>query len=148
MKLDNMTMTRRVFLRNLLLLTGGAFAASGCEHQQDQADRPDARAVAEELGKMLEFRNLAMEIGSTFILTDHSMQELPLRVHVDQLLESIGTRLDDLTFESLPQLKEPFSDRVRKDFIDEDIVSVDGWVLSQTEARLCAVLYVRNHMRA
>ncbi len=45
---------------------------------------------------------------------------------------------DGLSFASMASLRASVGARIRRDFADGEVVSVDGWLLSVTEARLCA----------
>jgi hypothetical protein len=40
---------------------------------------------------------------------------------------------------SVPEMSALLNDRIRQDFASEQVVKVDGWILSITEARLCAL---------
>lgn len=40
--------------------------------------------------------------------------------------------------------KNEAADRVKKDFEEDRIVIVSGWVLSVTEARQCAAIHIKN----
>jgi hypothetical protein len=38
------------------------------------------------------------------------------------------------------QLKARVADLIRQDFVNNDVVTVDGWILARTEAQICALL--------
>jgi hypothetical protein len=49
---------------------------------------------------------------------------------------------DDFDISELPPDRPAIAARVRDDFANGRIVTVDGWMLSITEARLCALAYL------
>lgn len=38
-----------------------------------------------------------------------------------------------------PELRRSVTSRIRADFASKDVAQVDGWILSKTEARICAL---------
>ena len=56
--------------------------------------------------------------------------------------ESLARLLD---FENQDDLKQYFEQRVKQDFENNDTVLIDGWLLSITEARQCALLSLQSN---
>jgi hypothetical protein len=44
--------------------------------------------------------------------------------------------------ETVAALREAVAERVRNDFANGRVVTVDGWLLARTEVRLCALAYL------
>ncbi len=55
-------------------------------------------------------------------------------------LVSASLGIDISAAADVPQLQRRITRRVRADFYERRIANVGGWILSQTEARLCALL--------
>ena len=55
-------------------------------------------------------------------------------------LVSASLGMDVSAVVDVPQLQRRITRRVRADFSERRIANVGGWILSQTEARLCALL--------
>lgn len=133
-------MSRRGFLTRagtgLIVLSAGV--TTGC----NVLFAPDARAVAAELAGLLHHRELAFELGRTYIgtrgLFDAQSQESLTRT----LLDSLGIDLDQVTLLPVANLLNALVARVRQDFASDRTVAVDGWLLSEAEARVCAILYL------
>ena len=133
-----MTSRRRFLAQSgagLVVLSG--IAGSGC----DVLFRPGPRAVAAELIGMLDRPGLARRIGRAYIqargATPPSLEAL-----TQELMEALGIRLESLTMLPVDNLANAVSARVRRDFADETVIALDGWLLSQAEARMCGILYL------
>jgi hypothetical protein len=62
------------------------------------------------------------------------LQQHPLEKNVGHLLEGIAV--------SAPRDRElmlALQQRIRQDYVEERVVKLEGWILSVTEARLCAL---------
>ena len=131
--------TRRLFLKrsglaSLAVLPG--FFTSGC----DVLVARDLRAAAEALIDTLDRRDLADEIGKNYLDAygpEHAFESL-----ARGLLESIGVNIEHATLVSAETLKKALSARIRDDFTRESVSIVNGWLLSETESRLCAMAYL------
>ncbi len=51
----------------------------------------------------------------------------------------VAAEIDSQAPKTTQVIRDRISNRVRKDFAEEAVISVDGWVLSLTEARLYAL---------
>ena len=80
--------------------------------------------------------------GSAYTIGLAYLDSLPLRTRdADQLANAIvcAVGCDAGTMRSTEALRKQISIRVRKDFAEGAVVIVAGWVLSETEAQLCAL---------
>ena len=128
-----MTIQRRLFLRmttaiGMLLSGGGTMAASSFF----VASRTP---MARQLVGTLRNHESATAIGHVYL------DAVPAERSIGRLSALIETALERDTGGRVDgdQLLERFADVRRKEFRDEDVANVDGWVLSRTEARLCAL---------
>jgi hypothetical protein len=79
----------------------------------------------------------AAAIGRTYLRQypgEAEAQRLASEITSD--LDCLGCRVPSADEASL---RAAVRERVRRDFAEGVVVSVDGWVLSRTEARLCAI---------
>ncbi len=137
MKQKNMLKSRRTFLITGIAAGSAAVIGVGLNHKY----KPRSRIIAKQLVSYLQVHHLANIIGASLIAQDETLQGM----NIDQLIDLV---LDDAAlsrggiFEFKPAFQlETFHRQVRKDFIDENILLVNGWVLSATEAHMCALLH-------
>lgn len=137
MKQKNMLKSRRTFLITGIAAGSAAVIGVGLNHKY----KPRSRIIAKQLVSYLQVHHLANIIGASLIAQDETLQGM----NIDQLIDLV---LDDAAlsrggiFEFKPAFQlETFHRQVRADFTNENIVLVNGWVLSTTEAHMCALLH-------
>jgi hypothetical protein len=137
MKQKNMLKSRRTFLITGIAAGSAAVIGVGLNHKY----KPRSRIIAKQLVSYLQVHHLANIIGASLIARDETLQGM----NIDQLIDLV---LDDAAlsrggiFEFKPAFQlETFHRQVRADFTNENIVLVNGWVLSTTEAHMCALLH-------
>ena len=91
-----------------------------------------------------------LEVKIAMALSDGRYAGKLGRVYLDEFpADRDLTRLIDLLFPDLARrpapvqataLAESLAKRVRQDFVDGNVVSLEGWLLARTEARICALL--------
>jgi len=81
---------------------------------------------------------LLPHVDSAARLGRRYLQDTPREAHVGRLVALIGVNPADT--ESDAALRERLEARIRQDFIEGATVTVDGWRLAATEARLCALV--------
>ena len=127
-------LSRRAFNASLagtavLPCTGAAsqIAANGFDQQKLWLDI---------LMRVFEFPRNAYAIGNACLRT------LPPKGNsAEQLANAIlvAAEIDSQAAKTTQAIRDRISNRVRKDFAEDAVISVDGWVLSLTEARLYAL---------
>jgi hypothetical protein len=122
-------MDRRKFL--LLGGVGGvAGALLGAPHLTwlQSVWQDEERALHERLVALFHHQTSARAIGRTYL------QQYRPEMNVRDLLEGIvaGPANDRELMFALQQ-------RIRQDFVEERVVKLQGWILSLTEVRLCAL---------
>ncbi len=127
--------SRRGFLKASLLLGGVSLGGGGVYY----ATVLHTRTMAEQLVYFLEYPDLAKAVGRGVLTTDLALQFDSLDLLVDKILQNINISKTQLREITRIDLLESLHQRVRADFTNENIVLVDGWVLSETEALLCAI---------
>jgi hypothetical protein len=123
----SLRLTRRGFLAGLV--AGVVGAALGLRLYWSGARTP---AGAERLASTLPHTDSAVRLGRRYL------EGAPGESDAARLVALIGTMPSD--GESDAALRERLQARIRQDFIDGATVAVDGWLLSLTEARLCALV--------
>ncbi len=98
------------------------------------------RATAANLAQVLSNRISVIRVGAAYLGTapeaaDPSIVIGRMRRHGDALVRALETG-------SPGEVRRLVARDVREDFAQGRIVKVDGWLLSQTEARLCALALV------
>jgi hypothetical protein len=123
-------MERRVFVK-LSAFTALALAvpfAEGCGHKNDTLTLPilfshfaDKKTISEAglaYRKMFEKENSESALGQALSANKPTMDPVALRSAVEK--------------------------QIKQDFVAGNIVTVDGWILSVTEARQCALFSIVN----
>jgi hypothetical protein len=113
-----MTPTRRIFFQ----YAAAGVAALGLPVRSG--------AAADDLGPLFADRRAAAAIGRAY-LQAHADATPSVRAHVTAALQSGDPDLP---------LRTRFRQRVGQDFADGNVVTIDGWMLSRTEAQACAVV--------
>lgn len=122
--------TRRHAFQQLGLLVGGAFLGNAARTAGPAFDASVPGELTDAVADLLQHPQSAAIIGEAYLaLVDHenSAAELSRR-----LLQGIATSKERIDARILLE-------RIRSDFAEGDVVKLDGWLLSRTEARICAL---------
>lgn len=135
-------MNLRINRRQLLRMLAGYVSAVGLASRSDAADRyqsqalmPDAR---EDLIEIFPRRESAVLIGREYL------RLAPQEAHAKRLLDLIGSPGPPWAMPSSgriqPAMAQWLYEKQRGDFTQGRTVLIQGWMLSRTEARLCALI--------
>jgi hypothetical protein len=91
------------------------------------------QSMAAWLRSMIADLQSARRVGQAYLATT------PEEADRDRLLAQLYPRLEPGADRSAAAWRESYMARCRQDFAEGRTVRIDGWVLSQTEARLCAL---------
>jgi hypothetical protein len=94
--------------------------------------------------ELLEHRGSARVVGREY-LRGTSGEASP-RDLVDAIASDLPGGREAASAASRPELQQMLAARVRKDFADELTVNLRGWIVSRTEARLCALAALQGPM--
>lgn len=119
----------RVDRRSVL---AGALAFLGAAVAPDRSSARNARAVAETAARLGAD---AAEVGRRYL--DSNRGEADRERLADLLAETLDPSAGDLARQMMAA--------VQNDFRLGRTVMVDGWVLSRTEARICAIACLAGH---
>ena len=123
---------RRRFLQSLALVVGAAAPWIGALLKSNGTVHPEAR----QLVRFWTHRNSAAFVGQ------HYLELVPSELDVDQLIRLIWSDRDhrtSLLSASSEDMRKILTAQQAADFEQQRVVSIHGWILSQTEARLCAL---------
>ena len=135
MKMENGT-TRRDFLQGSAAFFA-AWLLGACSPKAPDSDT----SATDRYDAFFSFRQAAEEIGHHYI-DDYPAEALEdaLKDMIDRSLGEVGS----LTSADQEQLAELVRLAIRRDFKAGRTVTIDGWMLSVTEARLCALMALRH----
>ena len=128
--------SRRTFIRNVLSATAAAFVGPGCGF----FGPPGIEEIGHYLAGLIRHPQAAADIGSSVLQTDAAIRSMSPEQLTALILRETG--LGDV--DRLDEIGRILKKRVRQDFADETVVTVNGWLLSQTEARLCALVKLQR----
>lgn len=127
MTVKSVTSRRRILKQLGLLVGGGVFPSS---NSASQIEILDNRQLSVAIDRLIAHRGSAAIIGSLYLEINES--ERSIEVLAQNIVESISTSakyMDETTL----------LNQIRVDFERGDIVNLKGWLLSRTEARICAL---------
>jgi hypothetical protein len=123
-------LTRR---RALAILTAaGACAVGSRSPARATVGFADLATQSPVLAALFTDRRSARAIGAAYLRTVDGAEASSEHL-TRALLGDIGTT-------GARELRSKIGSRIRRDFAEHEVVTVDGWMLSRTEARLCALV--------
>jgi len=125
--------TRRTFLAGLAAGIVGAALGLRLYWSGGNATREAMRLTG-----MLRHPDSAALLGRLYL--DKNPQEADAARLVTLIGATQDPALPPVTAAPDESLRSSLEERIRNDFIDGDTVAVDGWLLSITEVRLCALV--------
>lgn len=140
MKPSNVQDSRRAFLKvatSSSVATALAVLAFGCGF-----GRIDVETVAKRMIEALNHPHRAREIGAAYIARTPGLETQSYEILTRNLLATLSIELDEISHDTLDSLAMQLHDKVRQDFLDENVVIVEGFMLSRTEAMLCSLASV------
>lgn len=101
--------------------------------------KSDLDTAARRMIETLNHLDRARELGGAYMaqspdIRAHSPEQLTRK-----LLRMLDIDDENISDETLNALETRLSDRVRRDFLEENVVVLGRWMLSQTELLLCAL---------
>ena len=120
------------------LVTVFSSFAIGCSLRKADLD-----TVAKKMIDVLNHPVDAREIGTIYLarlpVNQHQTSEQLTR----ELLQRIKLNPENISVDSLQSFDTGLSAQVRQDFVDENVVIVESWMLSKTELMLCVLAATR-----
>jgi hypothetical protein len=98
----------------------------------------DVTREAKRLAGILRHPDSAVWLGRLYL--DEKPREADVALLVRLIDAARGPALPPVTPAADEALRADLGERIRNDFIYGNTVAVDGWLLSLTEARLCALV--------
>ena len=129
-------LSRRAFLKTVAstsLITGLPLSLVSCGHEDS------LEATARYLIGQLEFPETANKVGRLYITLTPEIEKQSYENLTENILSILDVELDTLSTENFSLLDEKIREKVHQDFVDENVVKLKGWMLSKTEAMLCAL---------
>jgi hypothetical protein len=128
----SLRLTRRTVLAGLAAVIVGAAIGVRLYWSRDSATREAVR-----LAGVLKHPDSAARLGRLYL------DDAPLEADAKRLVTRLGVSgptMPPISAATEEALRASLDARIRNDFINGDTVSVGGWLLSITEARLCALV--------
>ncbi|HET9223950.1 MAG TPA: hypothetical protein VFO07_15670 [Roseiflexaceae bacterium] len=129
------TIHRRQFLLLALGLAGSVAAGSKLSGAAEGWLRHGN--LSAKLTALFIHQESAQAIGRAYL--QRFSQEADVRTLEDRIAQGIAGGRTLLVATGKPEISKLLTDRIRQDFATDQIVKVQGWILSITEARLCAL---------
>ena len=126
--------SRRGILKTGLLLGGSALVGG-----ELYIKTKPVLEIAEQLVYFLDYPEVALSVGQGLLDTDPASHAISADQMIDNLLESLEISREQLHGMARAEILERLHKQVRSDFEEERVVLDKGWILSRTEAQLCAL---------
>lgn len=129
---------RRAFLRRIALAVSGIAAGLSTSSFGMDPDPDRGGQLAAAVARLVQHPESAIAIGSAYLSVKGPCTSSDLLHDISARLRRIepGARNDG----SIDELA--LIELIRSDFARGDVVTVDGWILSRTEAQVCALYAV------
>lgn len=134
---DDTALSRREFL---MLSAAAAVSLLIRSRLPEETALRDAQQIllTTRLATLLSHKESAKLIGIEYL--QKYRQEAKIRVLIDQIISSSALSDGGLFGASGQNLRELLDHMIRADFEVDRVVKLRGWILSATEARLCALV--------
>jgi hypothetical protein len=137
--MDSRPASRRRFLGLLLGFSAWALVNPvGRLFGFDRAEAGDRRAYG--LADFFKHRKSAEVVGLEYL--KQTPHERDVNVLVDRIFESSAGRRDRFAQAGVRRRRAMLQEQTQDDFERGRVVKIEGWILSLTEARLCALAAV------
>lgn len=100
---------------------------------------PDLEEVAQRMIETLNHRDRASEIGEAYMAQAPDIRGQTREQLAGKLLDILGLDAGEISHDMLESLEDRLGNRVRRDFLEEDVVILGRWMLSRTETLLCVL---------
>ena len=134
--IDSGFIQRRTFLQKSLMIVTTALAGTACSF----IFSPNLKEVAKEATSLLRHPEMAANIGYHYLQQKYQADKPTVEEMITGILEGTAIDPSNASHFSLFNLDDELRAKVRKDFMLERIAKIKGWLLSETEAQLCALL--------
>jgi len=134
MKFPSITCTRRDVLKlaassTVVTLLSGV--TSGCGLWKN-----DIEQAAQRMIELINYPERAREIGAIHVARSPELQQLTYKQLTRQLLAVLEIDPESISKDTLNSLHSRLREQIQQDFVDENVVIVGRWMLSETESIL------------
>ena len=130
--------SRRLLLRGIFGSACMVSILQGCA-----SDNNNNIIAVEKLTSTLRHQGVAAHLGRLEVEAKPELQSMTQAQLVANILKSINLDIDAVANANADSIDERLSLKIRQDFSDESVTTVDGWLLSVTEAKICALVYLQ-----
>lgn len=99
--------------------------------------KADVDTIARKMSGILNHPQKAHEIAAAYLVRHPEKKSWSYQQITRELLLTLKLDPAEVTEESLLSLDARLREQVQQDFVDENVVIVDSWMLSRTEIMLC-----------
>ena len=111
---------------------------SACSTQESKS-----RQATQRLTSLLRHHSVAAHLGRLQIEANPALASMTKAQLASEIFDSINLDISTIDDTPVNLINEHLSARIRQDFADEAVTTVDGWLLSITEAQVCALVYLQ-----
>jgi len=94
-----------------------------------------------KLAARLRHHGVAAHLGRIYVESQPRLKSLSIESLLEEITADIGTDIKQILDMQDDVVRQILEHKVRRDFSEENVVAVDGWLLSQTEAKVCCLVF-------
>ncbi len=130
--------SKRALLKLVVATLTSPLVLSACD-----STKKKSQEVNQKLLTQLHHHGVAAHLGRVNQENNPSLQSKSLQDLVVEILADLGLDIDTLTENDVENLPNLLAEKIRLDFSQERVLAVDGWLLSETEVKICTLI-LRN----
>ncbi len=129
--------SRRSVLKVVISSVCSSLLLPGCGTGESKPEN-----AARQIREQLRHHGVAAHLGRLEVEANPKLKSMtPMQLTAD-VLSSIDLDINAINDAQIDSISERISTRIRQDFTDEAVTTVDGWLLSVTEAKACALVFL------
>ncbi len=133
--------TRRQLSKKILVLFSSGSVLSAC----DFFTKTTTDEVIKTLTGLLRHDQMAIKLGQIYLKTNPQLQLLDAIQLANRILQKVDLSLETISATELTSMTESLKRRIHDDFSNDSVVTIEGWLLSQTETELCALYFLSSN---
>lgn len=102
----------------------------------------NVETIARRMIETLNHHHRARELGAALVSRVPELESQSYESLTRKLLATLEIELEEISHDTLESLDALLHDQVRRDFLEENVVIVEGFMLSRTEALLCSLAFI------
>ena len=101
------------------------------------------RYAIENLVSLLRYQGVAAQLGRLEIEANPELESMTVEQIAADILDTLSIDINTINDAQIDSIKQQLPLKIREDFTNEAVTTIDGWLLSKTEAKVCVLVYLK-----